>query len=62
MHAANATNTPIIALFCHVMPKTRTTATNKSYVLYNKNDVNYIATDDIINKFKLLIGSINNEQ
>jgi heptosyltransferase-2 len=52
MHAANAVNTPIIAIFARLSPKMQLTQSIKAKTLYDKKDVNNILVKDIIFKYK----------
>ncbi len=54
LHAANAVQTPVVALFYLVNPITRLIKINQSYSLIDKNDINNISSADIIKKVKLL--------
>ena len=52
MHAANAVNTPIIAIFARLSPKMQLTQSIKAETLYDKKDVNNVLVKDIIFKYK----------
>ena len=52
MHAANAVNTPIIAIFARLSPKMQLTQSIRAETFYDKKDVNNILAKDIIFKYK----------
>jgi ADP-heptose:LPS heptosyltransferase len=52
MHAANAVNTPIIAIFARLSPKMQLTQSIRAETLYDKKDVNNVLVKDIIFKYK----------
>ena len=52
MHAANAVNTPIIAIFARLSPKMQLTQSIKAETFYDKKDVNNVLVKDIIFKYK----------
>jgi ADP-heptose:LPS heptosyltransferase len=52
MHAANAVNTPIIAMFARLSPKMQLTQSIRAETFYDKKDVNNILVKDIIFKYK----------
>jgi len=52
MHSANAVNTTIVALFARLTDEIRLTESNSSFSLYDKNNVNNILVEDILNKYK----------
>ncbi len=54
LHAANAVNTPIVGLFYYIDPQTRLIALNKSYGLVDKNSINNISINKIVEKIKFL--------
>ena len=51
MHAANAVNTPIVPLFARLAPKMQLTNSSCAFPLLDKNNVNNIPVDDILNKY-----------
>ncbi len=54
LHAANAVQTPIMALFYYIEPMVRLIKINPSYSLLDKNDINNISVINIIEKIKKL--------
>jgi len=52
MHAANAVNTPIIAIFARLSPEMQLTQSIRAETFYDKKDVNNILVKDIISKYK----------
>lgn len=59
LHAANAVQTPVVSLFYYIDPLVRLIKINKSTVLVDKNDINNINVDDIVNKASALIDTSN---
>lgn len=52
MHSANAVNTTIVALFARLTEEMQLTESNSSFSLFDKNNVNNILVEDILNKYK----------
>ena len=52
MHSANAVNTPIVALFARLTEEMQLTESNSSFSLFDKDNVNNILVEDILNKYK----------
>jgi len=51
LHAANAVNTPIVGLFYYIDPLVRLLDSNPSFGLVDKENINNISIEDIIEKF-----------
>ena len=54
LHAANAVGTPVVGLFYYINPQVRLITLNKSYGLVDKNNINNISINKIVEKIKLL--------
>lgn len=54
LHAANAVQTPVVALFYYIKPMARLIKINTSYALLDKENINNISIDEIVAKVKLL--------
>ena len=52
MHAANAVNTPVVALFARLSPEMQLTESIRAFSIYDKNDVNNISVNDVLTKYK----------
>ena len=52
MHAANAVNTPVVALFARLSPEMQLTQSIRAFSVYDKNDVNNISVNDLLTKHK----------
>ena len=52
MHSANAVNTPIVALFARLTEEMQLTESISSFSLFDKDNVNNILVEDILNKYK----------
>jgi heptosyltransferase III len=53
MHAANAVNTPIVALFARLSPEMQLTNSINGFSVYDKSDVNNISVEDIMKQYEL---------
>jgi len=51
MHAANSMNTTIVALFARLTPEMQLTDSVKAFSVFDKNDVNNILPEKIVNKY-----------
>jgi len=60
MHAANAVNTTIVALFARLTEEMQLTESNSSFSLFDKDNVNNILVEDILNKYKEASISVHN--
>ena len=54
LHAANAVQTPVVALFYYIDPMVRLIQANPSQALLDKENINHIKIDDIIKRIRLL--------
>ena len=52
MHSANAVNTTIVALFARLTEEMQLTESISSFSLFDKDNVNNILVEDILNKYK----------
>ena len=60
MHSANAVNTPIIALFSRLTAQMQLTESVCAFSLYNKNNVNNITVENILNKYNEAVNFVRN--
>ena len=60
MHSANAVNTTILALFARLTEEMQLTESISSFSLFDKDDVNNILVEDILNKYKEAAIFVNN--
>ena len=59
MHSANAVNTPIVALFAKLSPEMQLTESIRAFSVYDNNDVNNIAVQDVLTKYKEATNSVH---
>jgi ADP-heptose:LPS heptosyltransferase len=60
MHSANAVNTPIVALFARLTTQMQLTESICAFSLYDKNNVNNITVENVINKYNEAVNSVFN--
>ena len=60
MHAANAVNTPVVALFARLSPEMQLTQSIRAFSVYDKNDVNNISVNGVLTKHKEATNYVDN--
>ena len=60
MHSANAVNTPIVALFAKLTDQMQLTESICAFSLYDKNNVNNITIENVLNKYNEAVNSVRN--
>jgi len=60
MHAANAVNTTVVALFARLSPEMQLTKSIRAFSVYDRNDVNNISVNDVLTKYKEATNYVDN--
>ena len=60
MHSANAVNTPIVALFAKLTAQMQLTESICAFSLYDKNNVNNITIENVLNKYNEAVNFVRN--